>query len=371
MARAIMLLAVSVALALPAATAAHALPAPAHARLAGRPAVGDTHSPELLRQLSANGPVASAGTVPGPRGVDVAASQHPYHAAINWKKVAAAGYRFVAIKATEGNYYHNPYARSDLSAAVAAGLPATVYHFAVPNVSGGAAQADYAVAHSRYVPDGRVLPLMLDVEWDPYVSSDHTDKCYGLSRAKMVAWISAFVTRTEQLTGQPPIIYTAPVWWRACTGGSGAFRHLPLWDAAWAVSSPPLPRGWDDWTFWQYRSSGTVPGIKTAGATDISYFNDRGAVSLLDPGNQKTAVGARVSLPIRSLNGAAGQKLHYSASGLPRGLTLSESASRQGTISGTVKARPGTYKVTVWARNPSGVTRSVSFRWQVTAANRQ
>lgn len=370
MARVIVLLAVSVALAVPAATAADALPAPARASLAGRPAAGDAHSPELLRQLSPNGPVASPATAPGPRGVDVAASQHPYHAAINWKKAAAAGYHFVAIKATEGNYYVNPYARSDLSAAAAAGLPATVYHFAVPNVSGAAAQADYAVAHSRYVPDGRLLPLMLDVEYDPYFRSDHTNKCYGLSRAKMVAWISAFVTRTEQLTGQPPIIYTAPSWWRTCTGGSGTFRRLPLWVAAWAVSSPPLPRGWHDWTFWQYTSSGSVPGIKTADGTDISYFNDRGAVSLLDPGNQKTAAGARVSLPIRSLNGAAGQKLRYSASGLPRGLTISKAASRQGTISGLIKARPGTYKVTVWARNPSGVTRSVSFRWQVTAANR-
>lgn len=366
MARVIMLFAVAAALALPATTAAPALPAPARVGPPGRLAVSDAHSPELLRQLAPNGLAA----VRGPRGVDVASSQHPDNAAINWKKVAAAGYHFVAIKATEGNYYVNPYGRSDLSGAVAAGLPATVYHFAVPNVSGGAAQADYAVAHSGYRRDGRLLPLMLDVEYDPYVGIDHTNECYGLSHARMIGWIKAFVARVEQLTGQPPIIYTAPPWWDACTGGSGAFRGLPLWIAAWAVSSPPMPRGWHAWTFWQYRSSGTVPGITTVEATDVSYFNGRGAVSILDPGDQRTAVGARVSLRVLSVNGAVGQRLRYRASGLPRGLTVSGAFGRQAVISGRVTARPGVYVVTVWARNPSGVTRSVKFRWRVSAARR-
>jgi GH25 family lysozyme M1 (1,4-beta-N-acetylmuramidase) len=366
MARVVMLLAVTVALALP-TVPARALTMPARAAPPAPASVSETHSPELLRLLSnpPNGSVVSPAIAAGPRGVDVAAFQHPGHAAIDWKKVAAAGYHFAAVKATEGNYYVNSYAASDLSAAADAGLAATVYHFAVPNVSGGAAQADYAVAHSRYAPDGRRLPLMLDIEYDPYVSSDHTNECYGLGHAAMVAWIRSFVTRAQQLTGQLPIIYTPPAWWQACTGGSGAFSADPLWVAAYAVSAPPLPHGWRVWTFWQYTSSGTVPGIKTSGDTDLSYFNDRSAVSLLDPGNQKTSAGARVSLPIRSLNGAAGQQMRYTATGLPHGLAASAPASAQGTIAGQVTARPGTYQVTVSARNPASVTGSVSFRWQV------
>ena len=78
-------------------------------------------------------------------GIDVAAFQHPNGVRINWAAVAAAGYKFAAVKATEGNYYVNPWAATDLAAAKKAGLYVTAYHFAIPNASGGAAQAGYAV----------------------------------------------------------------------------------------------------------------------------------------------------------------------------------------------------------------------------------
>ncbi len=80
-------------------------------------------------------------------GLDVAAYQHPvtsqypHGAPIDWPRVAAASYRFAAVKGTEGDYYVNPWATTDLAEAKAAGVDVTPYHFAIPNVSSGQQQA--------------------------------------------------------------------------------------------------------------------------------------------------------------------------------------------------------------------------------------
>ena len=200
----------------------------------GRYNVGAAHSPELLRELAS--PLAGTGEPSGTvtRGVDVAAAQHPGGAGIDWPQVAAAGYSFAAVKATEGTYYANPWYGADAAGAAAAGLQVTGYHVAIPNVSGGAAQADYAVRHlgqaaGGQAADGRSRPLELDVEYDPYTATDHTNQCYGLAPARLVAWIGAFIREAERVGGQAPVIYTSAAWWRACTGDSAAFSADPLW----------------------------------------------------------------------------------------------------------------------------------------------
>jgi GH25 family lysozyme M1 (1,4-beta-N-acetylmuramidase) len=343
---------------------------------AGRFNVGAPHSPELLRQL--HGPLAGTGRpsatgeagAPGllgpapspaamPAGVDVASSQHPKTsqfpngAPIDWSQVAGAGYTFAAIKATEGNYYTNPYYASDLAAAKAAGLYVTGSHFAIPNVGTATAQADYAVNHGQYAEDGKTLPLELDVEYDPYASTDHTNQCYGLSPAQTVAWISAFSTEVRRLTGRLPIIYTTSGWWSTCAGNSTAFGADPLWVAAYATSSPPMPSGWPDWTCWQYSSGGTVPGITTTGATDVSYAGT-------SPGPQRSTEGDPVSLPMYSLAALAGQTVTYTAAGLPPGLSISATGEITGVISDS-----GSYPVTVIEVPSSGPPQSVSFTWTV------
>ena len=108
--------------------------------------------------------------------------------------------------------------------------------------------------HSGYHPGAQTLPLALDIEYDPYSSSDGTNECYGLSPARMAAWISAFVATARSLTGQDPIIYTTADWWGACTGGSTAFGADPMWVAAYGFSRPPLPAGWTTYSYWQYTS---------------------------------------------------------------------------------------------------------------------
>jgi GH25 family lysozyme M1 (1,4-beta-N-acetylmuramidase) len=233
--------------------------------------VGAAHSPELLQELA--GPLAGTGEPSGTlaRGVDVAAAQHPGGAGIDWPQVAAAGYSFTAVKATEGTYYANPWYAADTAGAAAAGLQVTGYHVAIPNVSSGAAQADYAVHNLGQAAGGRSRPLELDVEYDPYIATDHTNQCYGLSAPRLVAWIGAFIREAERVGGQAPVIYTSAAWWRACTGDSSAFSADPLWLAGYGTAGSTGPAGWGSWSYWQFTSTGTVPGIAASGATDVSY----------------------------------------------------------------------------------------------------
>ena len=306
-------------------------------------------------------------------GIDVANYQHPVTSAypagqpVSWTSVAAAGYRYTAVKATEGDYYVNPWAARDLAGAKAAGLDVTPYHFAIPNVSSGTEQAQFAVEYSGYATGARMLPLMLDIEYDPYVSTDHTNACYGLGKAQMTTWLAAFVAEARTLTGQYPLIYTTANWWDACTG-STAFGNDPMWVAAYGYTSPPLPAGWHSYTFWQYTSSGTVPGVNSAGTTDIDHFNP-GVVGLVNPGTQTARAGAAVSLSVGSLGALAGETLTFTGSGLPPGVTVRAGGRLAGTVAASdARTVTATYKVTVTARNAAGAAGSVTFSWRVSPA---
>ena len=347
------------------------------AGLAGRPDranVGAAHSPRLLRQLAgradAGGPAGSAhpsrSAIAGAvQGVDVASFQHPGGAAINWPDAAADGIGFAAVKGTEGTYYRNPYALTDLAQARAAGLAVGAYAFAIPDGNGGSkratAQADYLLSYLG-AASGKV-PVMLDIEYDPYVSSDGTNQCYGLSRAAMVSWVASFDAEIQRKTGRLPIIYTPPSWWNTCAGGSARFRHIPLWVPAYTTAaSPGLPDGWGNWAIWQYTSSGTVTGIDTAGHTDLDQLNP-GLLALLNPGQQRHTAGRPADFRLRPAVALPGQALSFSARGLPAGILV----SARGRITGWAD-RPGTYPVRVTATDGHGTVGSVSFTWTVTRA---
>lgn len=263
-----------------AAPAAAGTPAQA-GRAAARPAsrfnVGATHSPQLLSMLAGPGGGATPARVPAGRlkgaeqGVDVASFQHPGGKAINWTKVHAAGIRFAGVKATEGAYYRNPYALTDLARAQAAGLAVAAYAFAIPNGNGASRspvqQADYLVTYlgSR----SRSVPIMLDIEYNPYGR-----ECYGLGAQAMVGWISAFNREIKARTGSKPIMYVPAGWWATCTGGHVGFGHRPLWVPYYTTASQPLlPAGWTTWSIWQYTSTGTVRGIPAPGNTDLDQAN--------------------------------------------------------------------------------------------------
>ena len=176
------------------------------------------------------------------------------------------------------------------------------------------------------------------------------------------------VRRPERsLTGQYPVIYTTADWWDTCTGRSAAFGADPMWIAAYGFASPPMPPGWKSWTFWQYTSSGTVPGVATAGSTDLDTFSPA-MVGLVSPGSQSGKCGSRVSLAITSLGALAGETLTYTAAGLPPGLSVGKGAVA-GTIAATAATKAAvTYRVTISVRNAAGATATATFTWKVSPA---
>ncbi|HET9650300.1 MAG TPA: GH25 family lysozyme, partial [Microlunatus sp.] len=161
---------------------------------------------------------------------------------------------FAYIKATEGSSYRNPYFTSQSSGALKAGVIRGAYHFANPSGAGGKTQAAYFVKNGgAWRRDGKTLPGVLDIEYNPYGGND----CYNISKAKMVAWISDFLTEYKRLTTRDAVIYTTADWWRRCTGDTTKFSQTnPLWVARYGTSTPgTLPGKWPFYTFWQYSSN--------------------------------------------------------------------------------------------------------------------
>jgi GH25 family lysozyme M1 (1,4-beta-N-acetylmuramidase) len=326
--------------------------------------VGAAHSPVVERMLAGRAGAAEAATrtaVPAGEalGVDVSSLNHQGGAPIDWAEVAAAGYKFAFIKATEGSYYQNPYYASDAAAARAAGLFTAAYHFAIPNNSSGTLQADLALdAAGDPASDGTTLPMILDAEYDPYVQYDGTNECYGLSKTAMAAWIGAFATEVIRRTGEAPVIYTTSDWWKKCTGNSSAFGADPLWIASWGKPAT-VPPSWTAFTYWQFSSTARVPGISVK--TDVSYFSPA-TLAAAEPAEESNMVGAAVSLPVRSLAATAGNTISYSAAGLPTGLTIDP---QTGVITGPLPGTAESFPVAVKLTGPAAQTQTLNFTWQI------
>ncbi|WP_216363659.1 GH25 family lysozyme [Subtercola boreus] len=184
---------------------------------------------------------------------------------VDWKTAWADGARFVYIKTTESNDYASSHFSRQWSGATSVGMVRGAYHFANPYESTGAVQANWFVDHGgTWSADGRTLPPMLDIEYDPYTGSDGTNSCYGLSQPVMSAWIREFSNTVQARTGVVPAIYSTTNWWKLCTGNDPSFGSNPLFVARWpedlADGPGTLPAGWGDFSLWQYASAGTFPG---------------------------------------------------------------------------------------------------------------
>ncbi|MEV0093412.1 lysozyme [Streptomyces sp. NPDC050738] len=182
---------------------------------------------------------------------------------VAWSTLWSSGVKWAYVKATESNSYTNPYFAQQYNGSYNVGMIRGSYHFATPDTTTGATQANYFIAHGGgWSKDGRTLPGALDIEWNPYGAA-----CYGKSAASMVSWIKDFVNTYKAKTGRDPVIYTATSWWTQCTGNSASFGSInPLWVARYASAVGTLPAGWGVQTMWQYTSTGPTVG-------DHSHFN--------------------------------------------------------------------------------------------------
>ena len=192
------------------------------------------------------------------KGLDVS----HWNGAINWTKVAHAGYRFAFGKATEGTSYNDQSYTTNRNGSEGAGLVFGGYHFARPaggSLAGATASAIKQANHFLAVagPQPGELPPVLDLE-----------ATGNLAKKRLLAWTLAWVGQIYARTGVEPFLYTSPLFWKGHLGDStaAAAAGTGLWIAHWTSKSAPLvpARNWngDGWRFWQWTNCVSVPGIK-------------------------------------------------------------------------------------------------------------
>jgi len=199
----------------------------------------------------------------GIQGLDVSS----YQTYVNWTAEYNAGARFAYVKATEATSYRNPLFAEQYIGSYEAGMVRGAYHFAWPNATSGAAQADYFVNNGGgWSADGKTLPGLLDLE-----ASYGQDYCYDLTPTQMVNWIRDFSNRYKARTGRLPAIYAGAYWWNDCTGNSTAFNDHPLFLPAYETTAPnKYPSGWSRYDMWQYSETG--PFLAASGGGDSNVF---------------------------------------------------------------------------------------------------
>ncbi|MGW2342819.1 lysozyme [Streptomyces sp. NPDC001661] len=230
-----------------------ALPGPAQA--ADTPARGEAHMGMGVAAHDGVGSLPPGGGTSAVQTEGVDVSSHQGNVA--WSTLWNSGVRWAYTKATEGTYYTNPYFAQQYNGSYNVGMVRGAYHFATPDTTSGATQANYFVDHGGgWSRDGKTLPGALDIEWNPYGAA-----CFGKTQSGMVTWIRDFLNQYKARTGRDAVIYTATSWWTQCTGNYGGFAaNNPLWIARYASTVGTLPAGWGYYTMWQYTSSGPTVG---------------------------------------------------------------------------------------------------------------
>ena len=133
------------------------------------------------------------------------------------------------------------------------------------------------------------------------------------------------------------------------SSGQGASQNITLTTGKFAVQST-----------WANDYNGGTGGCEVTHAI-VGNGNPANTVTVTNPGNQTSTVGAAASLQVQASDSASGQTLTYSATGLPAGLSVNSST---GQISGT-PTTAGTYTTTVTAKDTTGATGSTVFTWTV------
>jgi GH25 family lysozyme M1 (1,4-beta-N-acetylmuramidase)/cell wall-associated NlpC family hydrolase len=188
---------------------------------------------------------------------------------INWKAQYAGGSRFSWMKTSEGTTYVDPTFSGHYRGAREAGLVTGGYHFALPPQSSGRTQAEIFIKNGGgWSADGKTLPGMLDLEYNPYPSLGNT--CFGMSQSQLKTWTWDFINTYKEKTGRYPTIYSTTDWWNTCMGGTNEFKGAPLHIANYSTGPGFMPGGSTSFDIWQFSSVAPFAG-------DSNVFNGTAA----------------------------------------------------------------------------------------------
>jgi len=227
--------------------------------------------------------------------------------------------------------------------------------------SSGAPCHASAGTYCREVPD-------VSADADPYtgylIFYDGSWTGIGGTSAAAPLWaaFTALVNASSQCNGKPigfanPLLYAAAASnysadFSDITSGNNDYIPDGYRGGLYAAGT-----GYDEASGLGTPIGSTLPAALCGGSGAPKSAN---TVTVTSPGNQTTTSGSSTSLQIAATD-SGGASLTFSASSLPAGLSISSS----GLISGTVSAAPGTYTVSVSAKDSTGASGSTSFSWTV------
>ncbi|SFT00962.1 lysozyme [Sulfitobacter marinus] len=189
-------------------------------------------------------------------GIDVARFQRP----LDWGQARINGVNFAFIKATEGGDLLDPMFADHWRGAGRSGVARGAYHFyyfcTTPQT-----QARWFIQNVPKTPG--MLPPVLDMEWNPF-----SPTCTLRPPANIVRRnAQIFLRILKAHYGQQPIVYTTPDFYEKNQMGRLGGTEFWLRSTA-AHPSEKYPN--ERWTFWQYTSTGRVPGA--LGDLDINVY---------------------------------------------------------------------------------------------------
>lgn len=183
---------------------------------------------------------------------------------IDWVKVTRAGARFTFIKATEGITHTDPQFLINWTAARAAGILRSAYHYFHPRLDA----RSQAQAFTRALAgDWGELPPAIDLE------------CPELTGSPLLTALHTFLQELHALSGLQAIIYTSPGFWSSYINPVSPEWPVeyPLWIAHYGTAKPTIPYPWLTYTFWQHTDRAEVMGITRFPArrprVDLDWFN--------------------------------------------------------------------------------------------------
>ncbi len=194
-------------------------------------------------------------------GIDVSKFQGD----IDWLMAKQSGVNFAFIKATEGGDHLDEKFAANWKAARDAGVLRGAYHFYY-FCRTATEQANWFIQN---VPkDPKALPPVLDMEWN------HASRTcrYHPSPAKVRHEIRVYLDRLTAHYGKRPIIYVTPDFYKE--NHLSRIRGYQFWLRSVANHPRVIYHG-QPWAFWQYSSTGVIPGID--GSVDTNAFS--GSVS--------------------------------------------------------------------------------------------
>ena len=182
-------------------------------------------------------------------GIDVSHHQQD----VDWCAVAADGFDFAYVKATEGQTHVDTRFCDNWTEAEHAGLARGAYHFFRADVD-----ARRQFDHFRT----RVQLQVGDLS--PVVDVETTD---GATEAELIEGLRTYLYLAEIHYGIKPVVYTnLKFYYRHL---AGHFDDYPLWIARYGTTAPSVSTA-ATVSFWQYGSRGRVAGVD--GDVDLNVF---------------------------------------------------------------------------------------------------